>query len=206
MSKSVLSDPDPRTAPAYARHILPSGEPIIVLFDTETIAARVRELAEAIVAGLGPDFVVVALLKGGLVFTADLLRALHHAGATPEVDILTLSSYGAGTRSTGQVQVKGDAVGNLAGRTALIVDDILESGRSLSTAREWVMARGARTAATCVLLEKPGKRALPIEADFRGFAAPDIFVVGYGMDLAHRFRELPFIGALPDERPHPETL
>jgi hypoxanthine phosphoribosyltransferase len=125
-----------------------------------------------------------------------LIRALHHAGLSPEVDFMTLSSYGKGRTSTGQVDIVRDIDTDLAGRNVLIVDDILESGRTLAFAKDLLTARGAKSVWTCVLLEKPGMRAVTIHADFKAFDCPPVFVVGYGMDAGHRYRELPYVGRL----------
>jgi hypoxanthine phosphoribosyltransferase len=167
---------------------------IRVLYSAEDIAARVAALAREIVSAELVDPLVVAVLKGSFMFASDLLRALHGAGMQPEVEFITLSSYGAGTVSKGQVNVTRDVESELDGRDVLLIDDILESGRTLAFARDLLMARGARRVLTCCLLEKPGKRAVGVTADFTGFQCPDVFVVGYGMDMAHSFRELPFIG------------
>lgn len=170
---------------------------ITVLYSAETIAARNAALAEEIRrAGFVDNVLVVAVLKGSFVFAADLIRALHHAGISPEVDFMSLSSYGAGTASSGTVTVIRDIETAVAGRNVLLVDDILESGRTLAHARDTITSRGALRVGVVVLLDKPGKRVAAIEADFVGFATPDHFVVGYGMDAAHAFRELPFIGYL----------
>ena len=170
---------------------------ITVLYSAETIAARNAALAEEIRrAGFVENVLVVAVLKGSFVFAADLIRALHHAGISPEVDFMSLSSYGAGTTSSGTITVIRDIETAVAGRNVLLVDDILESGRTLAHARDTIASRGAARVGVVVLLDKPGKRIAPIEADFVGFATPDHFVVGYGMDAAHAFRELPFIGYL----------
>lgn len=191
-----MSYPDPGAIAASPTVTLPSGERIAVLFDADRIAARIDALAQTVVARLGPHFLVVVLLKGGLVFAADLLRALHRAGAAPEVDFLILSSYGASTESRGTVDVVHDLARNLTERTVLVVDDILESGRTLDQACRLMEAGGARSVLACVLFEKPGKRVGTRTAEFLGFTAPDMFLVGYGMDHADRFRELPFVGAL----------
>lgn len=169
---------------------------IAVLFDADQIAIRLRALADEIAAAMGPDILIVAILKGSFVFSADLIRALHHAGVRPEVDFLTLSSYGSGTQSAGQVAITRDVTDTVAGRRVLLVDDILESGRTLAFARDLLLQRGAALVKIGVFLDKPGKRAVSCEADFRAFACPDRFVVGYGLDHAHRYRELPFVGVL----------
>ena len=168
---------------------------IDVLYTAETIAERNRALAEAIRdAGFCDRLLVVAILKGGFVFAADLIRALHHAGVSPEVDFMSLSSYRDGTTSTGRVQVLRDLETDVTGRHVLIVDDILESGRTLAYAKRLLEERGAARVGVAVLLDKPGHRAAAIEGDFVGFTCPDLFVVGYGMDMGHAFRELPYIG------------
>ena len=169
---------------------------ISVLFDAEQIAARLRDLAGEIAAAMGPDILLVAILKGSFVFAADMIRALHHAGMRPEVDFLTLSSYGAGTQSRGDVRIVRDVDDRLAGRQVLLVDDILESGRTLSFARDLLQQRGAAVVKLAVFLDKPVPRAEPCEADFRAFLCPERFVIGYGLDHAHRYRELPFVGVL----------
>lgn len=172
------------------------GHEIRVLFSPETIAERNGELAVEIAADAGSNLLVIAILKGSFVFAADLLRALYSAGLSPEVEFMSLSSYGAGTESSGQVSVLRDVDTEVAGRTVVLIDDILESGRTLAFAKDLLAARGAASVYTCVLLDKKGRRAANIEADFVGFDCPDLFVVGYGMDVAHAFRELPFVGVI----------
>lgn len=171
---------------------------IEVLFDADTIAERNRELAQEIVAAKPEKLVVIAVLKGSFVFAADLIRQLHHAGLAPEVEFITLSSYRNAKISSGHVTVLRDVETEVRGRDVLLVDDILESGRTLAFAKDLLAARGARRVMVSVLLEKPHKRAVQIEADFVGFKCPDYFVVGYGMDVAHAYRQLPYIGYIPD--------
>ena len=167
-----------------------------ILFDEETIAARNEDIARA-VAGANPEnLLVVAVLKGSFMFAADLIRALHRAGLAPQVEFIHLSSYRTGTTSSGQVAILRDVESDVRGRDLLLIDDVLESGRTLAFAKDLLMARGAGRVLTAVLLEKPGKRAVSIDADFVGFTCPDVFVVGYGMDVAHSFRQLPFVGVV----------
>ncbi len=168
--------------------------PVKVLFDENRIAARNRELASEIAAAGLEKLLVVAVLKGSFIFAADLLRAMHASGLAPEMEFVHLSSYREATVSSGQVNILRDVESDVRDRDVLLVDDILESGRTLAFAKDLLMARGARRVLVCVLLEKPGKRAVSVEADYVGFACPDLFVVGYGMDVAHAFRQLPFIG------------
>ena len=167
---------------------------IEVLFSPETIARRIEELCREIAtAGLERPL-VVPVLTGSFVFSADLLRGLHAAGIEPEVDFLTLASYRLGTRSAGSVDILRDMELDVADRDVLLVDDILDTGRTLAYAKDLIAARGARRLLTCVLLNKRVRRVVAIEADFVAFECPPVFVVGYGMDLANRYRELPFVG------------
>jgi len=172
------------------------GARISVLIDADRLARRISEMASEIVADLGREFFVISVLKGSFVFAADLLRAMHMAGAVPDLDFVTLSSYAAGLQSKGEVTILADIEADIAGRHVLIVDDILESGRTLFFARNLMLRRHARSVKTCVLLEKSEKLAVEMKADFVGFECPDQFVVGYGMDAAHAWRQLPFVGVV----------
>ena len=167
-----------------------------VLYDEGRIASRVEELAQEIAAAKPVNLLVVAVLKGSFMFAADLIRALHRVGLEPQVEFIHLSSYRAGTVSSGQVAILRDVESAVDGRDVLLIDDILESGRTIVFAKDLLMARGAKRVLTAVLLEKPGKRAVHIDAEFVGFTCPDFFVVGYGMDVAHSFRQLPFVGVI----------
>ena len=167
-----------------------------VLFDESAIARRNEELARDVAASNPKDLLVVAILKGSFMFAADLIRALHRVGLEPQVEFIHLSSYRAGTVSSGQVTILRDVESDVRGRDVLLVDDILESGRTVAFAKDLLMARGAKQVRTAVLLEKPGKQAVSIKADFVGFTCPDVFVVGYGMDVEHSFRQLPFVGVV----------
>lgn len=167
---------------------------IDVLISEQEIARRIDVLAGEIARDNPGEFLVVVILKGSFVFAADLIRALERAGASPQVDFITLSSYGAGTKSAGEVRLMHDVAEDIAGRHILLVDDVLESGRTLAFARDILLRRGAAEVRTCLLLDKPGARKVAIEADFVAFPIGREFVVGYGLDLAHRYRGLPFIG------------
>lgn len=171
------------------------GKNIEPLFTAEQIAERNNQMAEQIAAGPVKDLLVIAILKGSFIFAADLIRALHHTGLAPEVEFITLSSYGAGTESRG-VRIVKDIDSDVHGRDVLLIDDILESGRTLQFAKHLLMERGARNVTIAVLLDKSVKRQEELEADYVGFECPDYFVVGYGMDVAYAFRELPFVGVV----------
>ncbi|MBB3952091.1 hypoxanthine phosphoribosyltransferase [Aureimonas jatrophae] len=166
---------------------------IETLFDERQIAAEIDRMAREIAGRQPENLLVVAVLKGSFVFAADLIRALHRHGIAPEMEFIQLSSYGSGTTG-GDVRIVRDLDGAIADRKVLIVDDILESGRTLLFARDLMLARGATGAEIAVLLDKHMRREAKIEADYVGFRCPDHFVVGYGMDVAHAFRELPFVG------------
>ncbi|MCB1378726.1 MAG: hypoxanthine phosphoribosyltransferase [Alphaproteobacteria bacterium] len=176
-----------------SEHVI-EGHRIGVLFSEAEIAERIGQLARSIAACKPRKLLVVPVLKGSFVFAADLIRAMHHAGLSPEVDFMILSSYRSGTRSSGHVQVLRDIESPVEGRDILLVDDILESGRTIAFAKDLLTARGASKVHTAVLLNKPGHLAANIAADFQCFECPDKFVVGYGMDMAHQFRELPYVG------------
>ena len=168
---------------------------VLPLFDESQVRARVDELAQAIAAALPRTFTLVGLLKGSFVFVADLARALSKAGAHPRVEFMRVSSYGSGTTSSGIVSLMGDAPDGVRGQPVLLVDDIQDSGRTLAFTREFLLERGATRVWTCTLLDKPSRREVAAgEVDFVGFAIPDVFVVGYGIDYAEQYRELPFIG------------
>jgi hypoxanthine phosphoribosyltransferase len=170
-----------------------------VIFPPEAIAIRLGELAREIANEGADNLMVVAILKGSFVFAADLIRALHGVGLAPEVDFMTLSSYRKARTSAGQVTILRDMDLDVRGRNVLIIDDVLDSGRTLAFAKDLISARGAKAIKTCVLLDKRVKRAVQVEPDYCAFECPDTFVVGYGMDVAHRYRELPFVGRVVRE-------
>jgi len=174
----------------------PSQHEIDTLFSEKEIAQRVETLAGEISNDMSNELLVVVILKGSFVFAADLIRAMDRAGMAPRVEFMTLSSYGKAMKSSGRVELTRDVTEDVGGREVLIVDDILESGRTLAFACDLMAARGASTVKTCLLLDKHEKREVGIEADFVGFRIGDKFVVGYGLDLAHMFRGLPYIGVV----------
>ena len=167
---------------------------IPVLFTAAEIKDRVEALAAEIASKLPSDFLIVSLLRGSFMFTADLVRELCAVGIHPQIDFMTLSSYGSAASSAGSVVIGRDVTDDVTGRQVLIVDDILETGRTLRYAHDLLIDRGAANVKIAVLLEKPGKLQVAAKADFVGFSIPDKFVVGYGLDYANHYRELPFIG------------
>jgi len=165
-----------------------------ILIDKEAIAERVDGLVDGIIAEIQPDnLVVVGLLKGSFMFLADLMRSFHRHNAHPHIDFMTLSSYGSGTTSSGSVEIVHDIRENLKDANVLIVDDILDTGRTLAFSKQLMLDRGAKSVHSCVLLDKRAHRAVEFEADFRGFEIGDHFVVGYGLDYDNLYRELPHI-------------
>lgn len=164
------------------------------LFDAETVAARVEAMAGEIDRAIAGDFTIVGILKGSFVFVADLARALDARGRSFRVDFIRLSSYGAAKQSGGEVRLAGAAPAGIAGRKVLLIDDIVDSGRTLAYAREIMIAQGAAQVWTCALADKPARREISFTADFVGFEVPDVFIVGYGIDYAEDYRHLPYIG------------
>jgi hypoxanthine phosphoribosyltransferase len=175
---------------------MPNRPTVSIRFSAAEIAARVDVMAGELAGKLPADTLVVSVLKGSFVFAADLIRTLSLAGADWSMDFLTLSSYGSATETSGSVWIVRDIVDDVRNRDVLLVDDILESGLTLSFAKKLLAERGARRVWICTLLDKPAKRRTTLEADFVGFQAGDEFLVGYGLDWAHRFRGLPYIGVV----------
>ncbi len=171
-------------------------EGIRTLISEAEIAARVEALAAEIAQKTPDDFVIVALLKGAAVFVADLVRALYRVGARPEIEFMRLSSYGLAKVSSGEVHLLGDVPTDLAGRRVLLVDDIVDTGRSIAYAAALLHQRGIGNLLTCALLDKPERREVKVRIDFAGFSIGDVFVAGYGIDYAEKYRYLPYIGVV----------
>ena len=163
------------------------------MISAKAIAARVEALAREITeAYRGTDrLIVVGLLRGTFVFIADLVREID---LPVEVDFLEASSYGNATESSREVRILKDLRGEIAGRDVLVVEDIVDTGFTLSHVLRLLASREPRRLKTCALLDKPSRREVEIKADFTGFEIPDEFVVGYGIDFAQRNRNLPYIG------------
>ena len=165
-----------------------------VLFDAPDIAARVNALADGFAAQVDDGWTVVALLQGAIPFAADLMRALETRGRHPIYDSLWLESYRDERESSGKVMVRADISRRIDGRPALIVDDVFDSGRTIAYARAHLLAKGASKVLACAFVRKPQALGEPIDAI--GWDAPDLFLVGYGMDDKGRYRGLPYIAAL----------
>lgn len=164
------------------------------LITEDEIRIRNQKVVHDIVTDIdGSELVVIGLLKGSFMFMADLVRLLHLHDMRLLIDFMIVSSYGAQTRSSGEVQILRDVSVPIANKKVLLIDDILDSGRTLSTVSEYLTKYNPDLMKTCVLLDKPERREIPFKADFVGFEIPNEFVVGYGLDFDGRYRELPSI-------------
>jgi hypoxanthine phosphoribosyltransferase len=163
-----------------------------VIVDQPAIQKRVQELGQQISREyLGKDPLVVCLLRGGITFTADLTR---HLSISHQLDCMSLSSYGVGQyASSGNVRVNLDLKTNIEGRNVLLVEDIVDSGRTLAHVLELLQTRQPRSLKVCVLLDKKERREVPVVCDYVGFDVPDKYIFGYGIDIDEHFRHLPFI-------------
>ncbi len=170
-----------------------------VLISEELLQARIRQLGKEISRDYeGKPLLVVGILKGAAVFLADLIRAID---VPVDYDFVAVSSYGGADQSSGTVELRKDLDADVAGRHVLIVEDIVDTGWTLrlSYVAEKLLARGAASVRICALLDKPSRRQVDVDIDYRGFVIEDRFVVGYGLDLAGRYRNLPYIGILKPE-------
>jgi len=166
-----------------------------VLVTRERLTERVREMAAEISADYaGRDLLVIGILKGAVFFTADLVRELT---VPCEIDFMSVSSYGSATHSSGVVRITKDLDVAIEGRDVLLVEDVIDSGRTLRYLMRNLSARDPASLETCALLSKPAADRLDLGTRYVGFHLPDVFVVGYGLDAGERFRELPYISALP---------
>lgn len=168
-----------------------------ILLSEEEIRDKVKELGEVITQDYrGKNLLLVTVLKGAVVFLADLMRWID----TPaEIDFMIVSSYGSGTKTSGVVKIVKDLDVPLADKDILIVEDILDSGMTLSYIKELLQSRSPQSIRIVTLLDKPSRRKVDLQADYSGFTVPDEFVVGYGLDYDEKYRNLPYIGILKPE-------
>jgi hypoxanthine phosphoribosyltransferase len=165
-----------------------------VLIPKERLQERIGELAAQVSADYeGLDLLVIGVLKGAVFFIADLVRCMSVAC---ELDFMAVSSYGSSTHSSGVVRIQKDLDVPIAGRHVLVVEDVIDSGLTLSYLMKNLASRGPASLEICTLLAKPGHKRLRIPTRYVGFELPDVFVIGYGLDHGERFRNLPFIAAL----------
>jgi hypoxanthine phosphoribosyltransferase len=170
---------------------------VTVLISEKEIKDRIRSLAAEIERDYPPgeEIHLVAVLKGGFMFMADLVRAM---GPHVTMDFMAVSSYGKSTKSSGQVRVLKDLDSSLEGRHIIIVEDIVDTGLTLHYLQNILRARAPRTVRTACLLSKPTRRQVDVAVDYVGFTIDDYFVVGYGLDYAEKYRNLPYIAVLGD--------
>ena len=168
-----------------------------VLFSEETLSRRVQEIADQINRDYeGKEIMLISVLRGSFVFMADLCRRIT---LPCKVDFMAVSSYGKGTKSSGQCQITKDLSEDISGRHLVVVEDILDSGNTLSYLLKILENRHPASIRLCTLLDKPERRVKPVHVDYSGFSIPDAFVVGYGLDYAEMYRNLPYIGILKPE-------
>lgn len=169
-----------------------------VLLNAEELQAKIKELGTAISRDYaGKDLLLVGVLKGAVVFLSDLLRAIDIPAA---IDFMAVSSYGAATKSSGIVRILKDLDDSIEGRHVLVVEDIVDSGLTLHYMLENLASRRPASIKVCALLDKPERRQVEVHVDYLGFRIPDRFVVGYGLDYAEKYRNLPYIGVLRPDR------
>ncbi len=169
-----------------------------VYFSEDQIRQRVKELGEQITRDYaGKDLVVISILRGSFVFAADLIREID---LPCELEFMRLSSYGNSTDSSGSVKIVSDLDGDISGRHVLIIEDILDTGNTLCYLRDHVLAaRNPASFRICAMFDKTERRTVDIKADYRGFETPNAFIVGYGLDYAQKYRNLPYVGVLKPE-------
>ena len=165
-----------------------------ILYTEEELRRRVKELGWQITADYaGREPLLISVLRGSYIFMADLTRSIN---LDLTVDFMSVSSYGAGTVSSGQVEIKKDLSASIEGKDLIIVEDILDSGNTLYYLMDVLRARKPASIRLCTLMDKPERRSRPIKADYVGFTIPDAFIVGYGLDYAEKYRNLPYVGVL----------
>jgi hypoxanthine phosphoribosyltransferase len=167
-----------------------------IMLTEEKIQERIREMGEEITrdyAGHKP--LLLGVLKGATIFLSDLIRAID---LRLELDFMAVSSYGSGTESTGDVKILKDSDVAVRGRDIIVVEDIIDTGRTLSRLLELLRTRGANSIRLAAFLDKPSRREIEVKVDYIGFTIPDKFVVGYGLDFDERYRNLPYIGIVKD--------
>lgn len=170
------------------------SESIRVLFTEEEVDKKIRELGARISEDMkGEQLKIICILKGASFFACELAKRITVPVA---IDFMSLSSYGDGTKSSGVVKVVKELDSPVEGENVLIVEDIIDSGRTLSYLLEDMKKRGAKSVKLCALLSKPDRREVEVPVDYLGYTIPDEFVVGYGLDYAQKYRNLPYIGIL----------
>lgn len=167
---------------------------IETLISKEQLATRVKELAKQIENDYqGKDLVCVGLLKGSVVFMTDLIKEIN---LDLKIDFMKVSSYGNGTDSTGVVKILKDVDEEVTGKDVLLIEDIVDTGLTLANVKEFMWKKRPNSIKICTLLDKPSRRKTDVKAEYIGFEIPDAFVIGYGLDYAEHYRNLPYVGIL----------
>lgn len=168
-----------------------------VLYTEEQLSAKIQELGAAITKDYaGKDLLMVSILKGSVMVMADLMRAID---LPLQIDFMNVSSYGAGTETKGSVKILKDLDVDIKGKDLLIVEDILDSGVTLHNLMNLLKQREPAGIEICTLFSKPSRRQVDVEAKYIGYEIPDAFIVGYGLDYAEKYRNLPYVGILKEE-------
>jgi hypoxanthine phosphoribosyltransferase len=174
-------------------------KPVKQIFSAEELATRVNAMATEIAADITGNLTVIGILKGSFIFLADLVRALDRDGLPSRVEFLRLSSYGNKQKASGDVVLIGGYPNVDDEGTILLVDDIVDTGNSITYAMNLLRAGGTVNIKTCTLLDKPSRREVDVDVDYVGFSIPDTFIVGYGIDYAENYRSLPYLGMVEKE-------
>lgn len=173
------------------------AEHIRVLLSEEEVDERIREIGEQISKEYeGKELHMICVLKGGVFFMCELAKRIT---VPVSLDFMAVSSYGGDTKSSGVVKIVKDLDESIQGKDVLVVEDIVDSGRTLSYLMDMLRDRGPKSLQLCTLLDKPDRRVIPVDVNYTGFTIPDEFVVGYGLDYAQKYRNLPYIGIVEFE-------
>ena len=168
-----------------------------ILFTEKELSQKTAELAQMVNEEYkDKDFIMVTVLKGGFMFAADLMRKMNiHVN----INFIAVSSYGASAKSSGAVKIIKDLDSDVNGKHVLIVEDIVDTGLTLSYLKQLILSRGAKSVKICTIMNKPARRKVDIDIEYVGFEVPDEFVVGYGLDYCEKYRNLPYVGILKKE-------
>ena len=170
------------------------AERVEVLISEQEVEARVQELADQISKDYeGKELHIICILKGSVFFTCELAKRIS---IPVTLDFMSVSSYGDGTESTGRIKIMKDLDDPILGKNVLVIEDIIDSGRTLAHLLSFLKVREPKSLKLCTLLDKPDRRVVPVDVDYVGMEIPDLFVVGYGLDYAQKYRNLPYIGVV----------
>lgn len=167
---------------------------ISVQIDEETIISKIKEMAEQISNDyMGEEVTFICILKGSVFFTCELAKRMS---IPVKLDFMSVSSYGSGTESSGRVKIVKDLDDSIEDKNVIVIEDIIDSGRTLSHLMKLLAVRNPKSLKLCTLLDKPDRRVVEVDVDYTGFTIPDAFVVGYGLDYDQKYRNLPYIGVV----------